>query len=178
LPRPLYYAAWTVPPGTLLAWLYVPQLAVRLLKRDNRWRHLVEKDLAPYWSDFGLLIRTSLVACVFHGLQVGSQVWLARALGIDVPWPFFFIFVPVVNIIGMLPISFSGIGVREAGYMFFLNMVGIQRHTAVALGLLSSGVVLVSGVTGGLAFLLAPPSASSSPPMDGAAPRRAANDHR
>ena len=176
LPLPLYYAAWTVPPVTLLSWLYLPQLVVRLFKRDNRWRHLVEKDLAPYWSDFGLLLKTSLVAAVFHSLQIGSQVWLARALGIDVPWPFFFIFVPVVNILGMLPVSFSGIGIREAGYLFFLAMVGIQRHTAVALGLLASGVVLASGLTGGLVFLLGKAPPSSSTAVDAAARRRAAND--
>ena len=160
LPLPLYYAAWTVPPGTLFGWLYVPRLAVRLFKRDNHWRHLVEKDLAPYWNDFGLLLKTSLVAAVFHSLQIGTQVWLARGLGISVPWAFFFIFVPVVNIAGMLPLSFSGIGIREYGYMYFLAMVGIQRHTAVALGLLSSGIVLVTGLAGGLVFLLfkAPPA--------------------
>lgn len=176
LPRPLYYSAWTIPPATLLGWLFLPQLVVRLFKRDNRWRHLVEKDLAPYWSDFGLLIRTSMVACVFHGLQIGSQVWLARALGLDVPWQFFFIFVPVVNILGMLPVSFSGIGIREYGYLFFLATVGIQRHTAVALGLVSSGVVLITGLTGGLVFLLwkAPPAAPAA--ATNAAPRRAAND--
>src|SRR5579862_3161311 len=49
LPLALYYSAWTVPPGTLLGWLYGPQLVVRLFERDNRWRHLVEKDLATYW---------------------------------------------------------------------------------------------------------------------------------
>jgi len=177
LPLALYYAAWTIPPGTLLSWLYLPQLVVRLFKRDNHWRHLVEKDLAPYWNDFGLLFRTSLVAVVFHGLQIGSQVWLARALGIDVPWPFFFIFVPVVNILGMLPVSFSGIGIREFGYLYFLKMVGIEHHTAVALGLLASGVVLCTGLTGGLVFLLwkAPPSASSTA-VEGSTRRRAAGD--
>ncbi len=177
LPLPLYYAAWTIPPGTLFGWLYLPQLVVRLFKRDNHWRHLVEKDLAPYWNDFGLLLRTSLVAVVFHSLQIGSQVWLARALGVDVPWPFFFIFVPVVNILGMLPVSFSGIGIREFGYLFFLKMVGIENHTAVALGLLASGVVLVSGLTGGLVFLLwkAPASAPSTT-VGGSPRRRAAGD--
>src|SRR5262249_52732818 len=30
LPAPLYYGAWIVPPATLLAWLYLPQLMVRV----------------------------------------------------------------------------------------------------------------------------------------------------
>jgi uncharacterized membrane protein YbhN (UPF0104 family) len=168
LPAPLRYGAWVIPPATLLGWLYVPPLMVRVFAPGNRWRQLVERDLAPYWSDFRLLTETSVVACIFHGLQIITQVLLAWALDLRVPVAFFFIFVPVVNIAGMLPISFSGIGIREAGYWFFLAMVGVARPAAVALGLLSSAVVLATGLAGGLVFLFwnmqLPAEANSKPP--------------
>jgi len=154
-----------------------PGLAVRLLAPDNRWRTLVEQDLAPYWNDYRLLTQTSLVAAVFHSMQIGSQVLLAWALGLNIAVPFFLIFVPVVNILGMLPVSFSGIGIREGGYWFFLGQVGVARHAAVALGLLSSGVVLATGVSGGLVFLLWKRPASL-PEAEGADAPRAVNDAR
>jgi len=154
LPAPLYYGAWIIPPATLAGWLFGPRLAVRMLAKGNPWRTLVEQDLAPYWNDYRLLTQTSLVAAVFHAMQIGSQVLLARALGLHVAWSFFLIFVPVVNILGMLPVSFSGIGIREGGYWFFLGKVDVAHHAAVALGLLSSAVVLATGVFGGLVFLL------------------------
>ena len=154
LPPMLYYGAWIIPPATLLGWLYGPRLVVRLFAPGNRWRRLVHHDLAPYWNDYRLLIRTSLVAAVFHVIQVLTQVFLAWALKIKAPASFFFIMIPVVNIAGMLPISFSGIGIREYGYWYFLTKIGVARHTAVALGLLSSLVVLITGLTGGLVFLL------------------------
>jgi len=157
IPAPLYYAAWTVPAGTLFAWLCLPQLMVRMFKRGNRWRLLVERDLAPYWKDVRLLVSTSAVAVVFHTLQVLTQVLLAHALGLRVPLSFFFIFVPVVNILGMVPVSFSGIGVREGGYWFFLAQVGVTRSAALALGLLSSAVVLATGLVAGLVFLVSKP---------------------
>lgn len=154
LPLPIYYGAWIVPPATLAAWLYVPKLAVRFFPEDSRWRRLVEKDLAPYWNDKRLLFATTVVAFAFHVMQVLSQVFLARALGMETPWQYFFIFVPLVNIAGMAPISFGGIGIREFGYIFFLRKAGIVRHTSMALGLLSSGTVLASNLVGGLVFLL------------------------
>ncbi len=154
LPLPIYYGAWVVPPATLAAWLYVPKLAVRFFPEDSRWRRLVEKDLAPYWNDARLLLATTVVAFAFHVMQVLSQVFLARALGMDTPWQYFFIFVPLVNIAGMAPISFGGIGIREFGYIFFLRKAGIVRHASMALGLLSSGTVLASNLVGGLVFLL------------------------
>jgi uncharacterized membrane protein YbhN (UPF0104 family) len=154
LPPPLYLAAWVVPPTTLLGWLFGLKLAVRFLAPENRWRHLVERDLAPYWNDYRLLGETSAVACVFHTMQVGTQVLLAWGLGLKVPTAFFFIFVPVVNILGMLPVTFSGIGIREGGYWFFLAQLGVDRASAIALGLLSSVVVLLTGLAGGIVFLL------------------------
>lgn len=171
LPRLLYTAAWVIPPATLFAWLYLPQLAVRVLARENRWRILVERDLAPYWKDTALLLKTSGVAFVFHAMQILSQVCLAWALGLRVPTAYFFIFVPVVNIIGMIPVSFSGIGIRETGYLFFLARLGVSRHSALALGLLASAVVLLTGLAGGLVLLrwkgrmpsLARPSAHPTP---------------
>jgi len=115
---------------------------------------LVERDLGPYWRDGRLLINTSLIAALMHVLQILAQIALAWALRIDAPAMFFFIFVPVVNIIGMLPISFNGIGVREAGYIFFMKRVGVVSHSALAVGLLSSGIVLITGIAGGLVFAL------------------------
>jgi uncharacterized membrane protein YbhN (UPF0104 family) len=91
---------------------------------------------------------------LYHLLQIASQVLLAWALGIKAPLSYFLIFVPLVNIAGMAPVSFSGIGVREYGYVYFLGKLGIERHTAVALGLLASAVVLASGIAGGLVYLL------------------------
>jgi uncharacterized membrane protein YbhN (UPF0104 family) len=154
LPRALYLSSWIVPPAALLLWLYGPQLIVRAFAPESRWRRLVERDLDPYWKDSKLLINTSLIAAVMHVLQIVAQILLAWALGLTPPAMFFFIFVPVVNIIGMLPISFNGIGVREYGYIFFLSRVGIERHSALAVGLLSSGIVLFTGILGALVFLV------------------------
>jgi len=173
LPALLYYSAWIVPPATLFGWLYLPKLVVRVFAPGDRWRKLVEDDLVPYWRDFGLLSQTSVVACVFHLMQVATQILLAWALGIRAPLSFFFIFVPVVNILGMLPISFSGVGIREGGYLFFLAKIGVSRPAAVALGLLSSGVVLATGIAGGLVFLL---WRAPVPGVNGPTAKRAATD--
>jgi uncharacterized membrane protein YbhN (UPF0104 family) len=154
LPRVLYLGSWIVPPATLLLWLFGPQLMVRIFSPESRWRVLVERDLYPYWRDRALLVNTSLIAAVMHVLQIIAQIILAWALGLAVPAMFFFIFVPVVNILGMLPISFNGIGVREAGYIFFMKRIGVESHEALAVGLLSSAIVLITGIAGALVFAL------------------------
>lgn len=153
IPRPLYWTAWVAFPAMIAAWWWGPLLVVRVLPARNKWRVLVERDLAPYRNDHRVLIPSSLLAALFHILQVSTQIFIAWALKVKVAWGFFFVFVPVVNIAGMIPMSFSGVGVREFGYRYFLMPVGVDDHTAVAMGLLSSAIVLITGLTGAPVFL-------------------------
>jgi uncharacterized membrane protein YbhN (UPF0104 family) len=153
MPAVVYHGAWLLPPLTLAAWIFGPRLCARVLPPANKWRLLVERDLAPYWGDWALLMRTIAVAMVFHVVQVVTQIMLAWALHLSAPASFFWIFVPVVNVLGMLPITFSGVGIREGGYVIALASVGVDRESGVALGLLSSAVVLTTGVLSGIVFL-------------------------
>lgn len=154
LPDIVRLGAWLAPAVTIAAWMWGPRSAVRFLRKENRWRHFVEHELVPYWRDRRVLVAGMCVSFVFHSVQVLTQVALARALGLRIPWYFFFVFVPIVNMAGMAPISFSGIGIREGGYWYFLSVLGVDRETSIALGLLSSAVVLANGLTGGVIFLL------------------------
>jgi hypothetical protein len=154
LPDSARWVAWLTPPLLLVGWLQLPRVAARLLPARHRWRRLVESELAPYWHDRALLTVTMVVSALFHLIQIGTQVALARALGLSVAATFFLVIVPIVNILGMLPVSFSGIGVREAGYWYFLTLLGIEAEPAVALGLLASLIVLLTGLTGAPFFLL------------------------
>ncbi len=154
VPRLLYWSAAGIAPASVIAWLWGPRLVLPLLPAGSRRRAFVERDLKPYRRDPQVLVMSLVIAVLFHAVQVATQIAIAWALGLQVPWSFFFIFVPVVNIAGMLPITFSGIGIREAGYVYFLSLIGVDRETAIALGLLSSAVVLATGLTGVPAFLL------------------------
>jgi glycosyltransferase 2 family protein len=153
VPRVVRLAAWLVPPLTVAAWFWGPLLVVRLLPPGNRWRTLVEDDLAPYRRDHRLMIGVFALAVLFHVVQVGTQILIAWSLDLTIPWPYFFIFVPVVNTAGMLPISLNGVGVRESGYWYFLSLIGTNGEDAIALGLLSSAITLASGLSGAPVFL-------------------------
>jgi len=59
------------------------------------------------------------------------------ALGLDtVPLYFVFLLYPVLTLLEILPISFSGIGTREAGSIFMLAFYGIGAAEAVAFSVL------------------------------------------
>lgn len=176
VPLPVYWAAWSTPLLTILAWLWAPRLAVRWLPKGHRLRAFVERDLRPYWHDRRLLAWCFVLAAAMHLLQVATQALLAIALGLRLPSSFFLIFVPIVNIVGMLPLTASGIGIREAGYWYFLHSVGVAREDALALGLLSSAVVLAAGLSGAPFLLLL--GRRTIPPTDAGAERNESPDPR
>jgi uncharacterized membrane protein YbhN (UPF0104 family) len=154
LPPLLYWVGIAAPFASAGAWWWGPLFAVRRLPSRNRWRTLVERDLEPYRNDPTLLASSLALAAVFHFTQILTQIFVAQALSLDVAWPFFFVFVPMVNIAGMLPFSLSGVGVREACYWYFLHKVSIGKEPAIAYGLLSSAIVLLVGLTGALTLLM------------------------
>ncbi|MGH7788022.1 MAG: lysylphosphatidylglycerol synthase transmembrane domain-containing protein [Candidatus Binatia bacterium] len=153
LPAIARWLAALLLPTSVVAALYGPRLAARLLPTTNNWRHMIEHDLAPYWHDRRLLVQTLTLATLTHLLQMLCQAFVALALGLHLPLAFFFVVMPLVNTGGTLPFSMSGVGVREAGYWYFLSQDGVAREPAIALGLLTSLVVLVTAATG-LPFFL------------------------
>jgi hypothetical protein len=141
-------------PATLVGWLAGPRLAARLLPPQHRVRRLVEHDLAPYWRDRILLVASLALAAVVHVLQIGGQIAVGHALGLQLPGAVFWVMAPLLNAISTLPFSLSGVGVREAGYWYALPQLGVTPGAAVAVGLLTSAIVLVTGLCGLPFFLL------------------------
>jgi uncharacterized membrane protein YbhN (UPF0104 family) len=151
-PWPLTAAVVAGGIGVVVAWWTLPML-VCLLPTHNRMRRQVEHDLAPFWRDRAMLLRVVALSLCFHLSQVVMQWVLARAAGAAVPFAYCLIFHPLLAIVTALPVSVSGLGIREGGYMFFLGRVGVTEPIAVTVGLLWWLATLVGGVVGGGIFL-------------------------
>ncbi|HWP66415.1 MAG TPA: lysylphosphatidylglycerol synthase transmembrane domain-containing protein [Candidatus Limnocylindria bacterium] len=136
----------------IVAWWTLPML-VCLLPTHNRMRRQVEHDLAPFWRDRAMLMRVMALSLVFHLSQVVMQWLLARAAGVHVPLAYCLVFHPLMAFLTALPVSVSGLGVREGIYLFFLGRIGVAEPVAVTIGLLWWLVTLVGGTAGGVVFL-------------------------
>ena len=102
-------------------------------------------------------------------------VWLiGLALSIDVPPAYYFIFVPMVSLLTLLPISVNGMGVREGGVALFLVPFGVPQSTAVTLAFLWFAVFAVGGLLGGVVYLC---GAYPRPVARPQGPGEEANDH-
>jgi uncharacterized membrane protein YbhN (UPF0104 family) len=138
--------------GLAVGWWTCPRL-VGLLPVRNRFRRLVQHDLAPFWRDRRLLAWISVLSAIFHLSQVGVQYLLARAAGTSLPFSYCLIMHPVLSLMLALPISIGGFGVREGGYLYFLTRIDVDDSIAVTMGLLWWLMTAVSGAIGALAFV-------------------------
>jgi uncharacterized membrane protein YbhN (UPF0104 family) len=137
----------------LVGWILAPSLVRTFLPADHRVRRFIETDLGPFWTDKKMLLGASAVSFFFHLVQIAAQWVVSRALGITVPVTYICVFHPLVSAIASIPITFSGIGLRETGYLYFLKQIGVADTQAVAYGTLWLLVIVANSVIGGLVFL-------------------------
>ncbi|MCI0477717.1 MAG: flippase-like domain-containing protein, partial [Anaerolineales bacterium] len=85
-------------------------------------------------------------------IVIATFVWytVALALGLDIPLIYFFLFNPLIAFVLMLPISFNGLGPKEATAVFFFGLVGVPSESAFALSLIFHAVVVLTSLPGGI----------------------------
>ena len=95
---------------------------------------------------FGAAIVVQLAIVAFY---------LLTAKGLSVPLPLLLgaVLIPVSLAVQMAPISINGFGVREAVFAFFFRGFGLPPDAAVALSLVSTGMVMGLSLVGGLLFV-------------------------
>ncbi|MFH1458025.1 MAG: lysylphosphatidylglycerol synthase transmembrane domain-containing protein [Candidatus Omnitrophota bacterium] len=79
---------------------------------------------------------------------------IAVALGLKINLIYFFIFLPIIGAITLLPISIGGLGLREATTTLFFAKVGVDTHLALTMSLLNSSFIFICGSLGGLIYVL------------------------
>ena len=90
----------------------------------------------------------------FQASQVLMFGLIFRALDLPVPVAAVVAFAPAVLMLQVLPISFSGLGVREGALVLFLHSFHVNNAQGGAAGLLWWGSILVVSMLGAPAFAL------------------------
>ena len=153
VPGAARYVTFTLAIGPIAAWALFPFCHRLLRKIDHPLGKKLEALGSAYWERQGVLLQALGLSLAFHLMQIWIQIVVGQALGFNIPWPYAFVFFPLVDIVSMLPVTLSGIGLREGGYLFFLGKLGISPEKAVACATLWLVVVVVSGLVGALAFV-------------------------
>ena len=100
----------------------------------------------------GVVAQAMLLSIIGQSVNILVLYFMAVALGVKADIIYFYLLVPVVHLLSMLP-SLNGLGIREGAYTYFLAPC-LGRENAVALGLLWLGLLFLLSLIGGIIYLV------------------------
>ena len=124
-----------------------------LVKRFSINLHKVYSAVDGLYRQPRLIAQAGSVSIVNSLCTILATLLAARSIGVNISPLYFFIFMPIIWIIITIPISLSGLGVREGAFIFFFSQIGVTNSDAVAISLLYYSYNVIVGVVGGLLLL-------------------------
>ncbi len=130
----------------------------RFIERLLNCFHLGEKARKIYDGMHGfkkhkvVIAQVLLLSIVGQSISILVVYLMALALGVHANLIYFFLLVPVVNLMSMLP-SLNGLGIRESAYTYFLAPF-LGRENAFAISVLWLAVLFLFSLIGGIIYLV------------------------
>jgi uncharacterized protein (TIRG00374 family) len=118
----------------------------------ERWDILlsVTEDIA---SRPRVFIASTLTGIVLQLVVLSTYYTTSLALGDVVPIHFFFVFFPIIELAGMIPITVNGMGIKEGLVVVFLNLASVTPSFSMGLAILNRLLAFVLALFGGLLWL-------------------------
>ncbi len=137
----LFFSMWACIP---ILYLFLPKLTSWLPKKLKQIKKLpiTNKNFTRAWW------RSMLLSIILLLLLIQAHVFLGIAVGLQLAWPAYVIMIGLVAVATVIPISFNGFGIREAGYVSFSVYFGANADEAAAMAALWVITIGLSAIPG------------------------------
>jgi glycosyltransferase 2 family protein len=98
------------------------------------------------------LTNVLVMSVIVQIIRVLQAYALGRALGLAVPLPLYFAFIPAIVLIMQIPIAPSGIGTSQAAFLVLFATAGVGSADAVALSILFVALGIVGNLPGAILY--------------------------
>jgi uncharacterized protein (TIRG00374 family) len=96
----------------------------------------------------GTIINAMLISFLIQFLNFSIVATLAAGMGEKIPLLLLFVFLPIIITMTMIPISISGLGVREGAFVLLLGLIGVKSEISTSLSLAWFFSVFVGSIPG------------------------------
>jgi hypothetical protein len=127
---------------------------LRLLQRFKA-RERLEKAyeaVVSYRNCRGALYHGLALSLVSRLLWISGCLLIARAFSLEIDFPTLLLIVPIVELARMIPISISGLGVREATFVAMLRQFGVEDSLGFAYSVVVYAVFALFALVGGVLY--------------------------
>jgi hypothetical protein len=130
---------------------HLRRLALHLLSGWPRVQDGVRKVFAildTYRARPWALLWNAIVAVGFHLLRCAAVAIGAAAFGVELPLVVYVAMTPLITMLARIPISIAGLGVQEAGFVYFYGVFGMPAEVALLLSLVIRACTILSSAPG------------------------------
>lgn len=129
------YIEWVLP--MIIATFFIGSAVFFILRPGGRIRFMTGfyEYLKSYRTEKGMLLKCLILSFFLQIVIICSAYVISRGIGIDVPFYFLSIIIPIISVISSIPVSISGLGVREASFILLLSPLGISHAQAITISL-------------------------------------------
>ncbi|MDI6759033.1 MAG: lysylphosphatidylglycerol synthase transmembrane domain-containing protein [Candidatus Omnitrophota bacterium] len=129
-------------------------MAGGLNRLKNQIRNF-HKELHYFKRHKGVILNNVLFSVLIQAITPLAFFLIALSMGIRLNAIYFFVFLPIITAISLLPVSIGGLGLRDAATIYFFAKAGLGKDTAFAMSLINFFFILAVGALGGLVYVLA-----------------------
>lgn len=119
-----------------------------------RWVLRLYEYFDLYKTRSNPVIKAFLYSLIIQVTVIFSVYVLSKGMSIEIPFLSLLIFMPMIVVISLIPVSISGLGLREFAFVLFLNSTGIPSDVSIALSLCWFFSVVAANILGFILYLL------------------------
>ena len=90
------------------------------------------------------------VSVFFQIINVITYIVAAKSIGISLPFEYFYVLIPLLSLVLTLPITISGIGLREVSAVALFYGLGVPNEKIVAMTTIIFSQFIIIGLAGGI----------------------------
>ncbi len=122
----------------------------KLYRRLPIGHHIESARVAAvtFGRNIGALVKAIAMTGVIHSIWIGSIALVGWGLGLDVPWHHYFLYIPLIYVIGAVPITPGGVGLVEKAYLLFFASPNVEPGAVLALAVLARLLDIARGLPG------------------------------
>jgi len=142
---------WVIFDGRLLNFIE-RLIPLPLLKKYTTKFRKFQTSLYAYKDRRRVLVTVFAWSVVYHLLSILNIYVCARAFYPDTPLLGIAIIAPILNVVGMLPLSFNGVGVQEWAFVLLFKWLNLPPSVGLSAIFLIRAKTLIIVVMGGLFY--------------------------
>lgn len=116
----------------------------------------IRESIYLYRNQYSIIGASIIISMILYAFMVLSNCFVFTALNHSLPLSSLAVYIPVIYLLTLIPVSFNGIGVREYFYLLFFSTYGITIEVIISVSILIYTFNLVIGLTGGMLWIIKP----------------------